>query len=362
MTQPLQYFGRAWQVAVNTVTGKSYSVQSTVADGEDPLRVTFKIENYAMLAYWQAEVAIYNMEASIRNQVRGIENLYDFWAFNEPLIAGDSLSISAGYKPFDSAQPFDAGANLLYAGKILQPVWTRENVTDYRLTLRCVTGLLEDALNFVSFSLGKGPATAPTTAYDSITQVADRAKIQVENIDDGAKEALEASSFARGQAFHSRPFSTFRDLTKQNNLLAWVSPNGLNVRSFDPKNAPPTNIIYAPVDLPSNTPRNTQALTKQTLIGTPERTQQGVLFRVLLDSSVKIGDVVQLAEGTIINAFPIHIGSMPPFPGRSGQYVVVGLTHVGDSRGRGDDWYTEIDGVTLDFFGDTKRARNPVAK
>ncbi|HXR75140.1 MAG TPA: hypothetical protein VN737_04135 [Bryobacteraceae bacterium] len=356
--QPLPFFGRAWQVAVNTADGKTYSVQSTVADGEDPLRVTFKIENYALLAYWQAEVAIYNMEASIRNQVRGIQNLNDFWAFNQPLVAGDSLSLSAGYRAANSTQPFDVGANLLYAGKILQSAWTRENVTDYRLTLRCVTGLLEDALNFVSFSLSKG-----ATAYDAVTQAAGHANIPVEHIDQAATDALKSSAFARGQAFHSRPFSTFRDLTKQNNLLAWVSPNGLNVRSFDPKTTPAApNFAYAPVNLDTSQQQNRQTAIKETLIGTPEQTQDGVVFRVLLDSSVKIGDIVQLAAGTIVNLFPVQIGSLPPVPSRDGLYVVAGLKHVGDSRGRGDDWYTEVQGVTMDFFANFLQARNPLGK
>jgi hypothetical protein len=90
---------------------------------------------------------------------------------------------------------------------------------------------------------------------------------------------------------------------------------------------------------------------KPTIIGVPEQTQNGVTFKVLMDSDVRIGKVVQLAPGTIINPYEFTpMSNYPPVPSRNGLYIVAGIRYVGDSRGRGDDWYTEVTGVLWDFF------------
>lgn len=342
------YFNRAWSIAVDTADGNHYVVRSLVGKGEEPLHVRFKIDTYALLAYWTAEVEIYNMSSQTASQLQSNPNLGGFWKFNQPLVAGDSVAISGGYQSSTSGVSFDSNANKLYEGQVLQSVWTRENVVDFKLILRCVTGLLQDALNFTSFTLAKG-----ATAFDAVNQICDQSQIQKENIDSASQTALSQSKFSRGQTVHGRPYEIIRQVVKQNNLWSWVSPNGLNIRSFDPRNPPESpDYAYGPPSLPSNytTGGTQQGLVKKTLIGTPQQTQDGVTFRVLLDNNVKIGDAVQLAPGTVINPFPVQIGALPPVPSRNGLYVVAGVRHVGDSRGRGGDWFTEITALTMDFF------------
>ncbi|HXS98709.1 MAG TPA: hypothetical protein VN736_29130 [Candidatus Limnocylindrales bacterium] len=68
MTQPqaLPFFGRAWQVSVDTSDG-TFAVSS--ADDADPLRVCFTVEKYMLLAYWKADISIYNMNQSTAQTV-----------------------------------------------------------------------------------------------------------------------------------------------------------------------------------------------------------------------------------------------------------------------------------------------------
>jgi hypothetical protein len=345
----IPFYLRQWAVSVDTQAGDHYVVRSLVGAKEEPLRVTFAIDMYALLAYWTATISILNMSPATAGLISsGNPDLGSFWRFNQPLNAGDTVTVSAGYQTGASGA-FSAESSVLYTGKILQAVWTRENVVDYRLTLRCVTGLLEDALNFVSF-----PWRGGATAYDTLNQVCSQAGIPFDNIDDAARQKMENTTYPRGQALHGRPYELIRQITKQSNLTTWVSPRGLNVRSFDPAKPPETpDYAYGPPEAPGGgytTGGTQQGIIKKTLLGVPEQTQDGVLFRVLLDSSVKIGDIVQLAPGTTINLYPLQIGSLPAVPSRNGLYVVSGIRHVGDSRGRGDDWYTEIQGLTMDFF------------
>jgi hypothetical protein len=365
MSQTLPYFGRAWHIAVDTADNKHLVLSSD--QFSEALRVTFAVDMYMRLAYWMAQVTIYNLSNETATQIwKGTPGfgsaLGTMLQPGDEMRLGDAVTISAGYQS-DGSGKFNPSKSVIYEGRILQPVWLRENVVDSKLILRLSTGLPEDAYNFSSFSLPKG-----ATAYETLIQTCCRATTpipinEVDGIDDQARAKLSQVKFSRGQAIHGRPYEILRPIISQAGLFAWVNAKGLNVRSFD--SAPKTpDYAYGPPDLPgSYAPNGTsQGLVKKTLIGVPEQTQDGAVFRVLLDPSVKIGDTVQLAPGTIINPFPRQIGPLPAAPAVNGQYVVAGIRHVGDTRGHGDDWFTEIHGVVWDFFPNFLLSRSPTGK
>jgi len=354
---PLQYFGRAWRIELDTADGSQYVVSSD--QFSEALRATFTVEMYALQAYGRATVTLYNLDNSIAGQVAaGAPNVGNLWKFNQAVTAGNTVKISAGYKQ-SADGAFDPGPSLIYTGTVFQPIWTRENVVDYKLILRCVTALFSDMFNFASF-----PVAGGSTAFDILTQLCSPAKanIPIENIDAQAQQKLSQATLPRAQGIHGRPGDIIRQTLKQQHLLWWISPNGLNIRSFSFANAAPPDFSYGPPNLPgSNANQSANARTiRTTLIGVPEQTQQGVLFRVLLDSDVKIGSIVKLAPGTIINAYQFQYGSgLPAVPNQTGTYVVVGVRHFGDTRGGGDDWYTEVNALTMDFFANWLGALTP---
>jgi hypothetical protein len=209
--------------------------------------------------------------------------------------------------------------------------------------------LLQNALGFVNRSVAKD-----YTALDTLKQICADAHIPIEDIDDEARKKLESTTFARAQAFFGRPYDQIRVLLRSAGLVSWVTDAGLNVRLFTGGEAVVPDYVYAPMNLPGplTTGGTLSRTVKKTLIGSPVQTQQGVVFRVLLDASPQIGDVVQLAPGTLITPFQIQLGNLPPYANPNSIFYVAGVRHVGDSRGRGGDWYTEITGVTQNWFSE----------
>jgi hypothetical protein len=210
----------------------------------------------------------------------------------------------------------------------------------------------------------------PLKMIESVAGVNGKAvnQIPIEKIDDASKAILSKTSDPGSQVLTGRPLDVIDKAVYQHNLYAWISPNGLNIRSFGPSDFQQTPAYaYGPPNLlvngrPANYAPNgtTTGVIKKTLIGVPSQTQDGVTFRVLMDSTPKVGDLVQLAPDTVVQAVALQYGGdqTPPIPSQSGVYIIGGLRHVGDSRGKGDDWYTEILGLSLDYFSNFLGSRS----
>lgn len=346
----IPFFLRAWKIVLDQQPPDGEQLTLSNSNwGDEAARITFEIDCYAGPAYWTANLSIYNLSPATQNQLitSGIP-VGQLWQLNQPVRFGDQLSISAGYR-----YNFDPQANLLFKGTVFQPMWTRKDVVDSVVTLRCMVGLMEDANNFVSFTSGPNATQAAIVA-----QIAKNASIPVESVD---SHTLGKTQFLRPQVVHGRPGPLLRQIAKDNNLQMWISPNGLNIRSLDPGENPVPDVIYG-VRTDSNsanlqTRSGAQQGVKPTIIGVPEQTEEGVVFRVLMDSQPKIGNIIQLAPGTAINQLPIQYGQYPPLLDKNGMYIVAGIRHVGDSRGEGDDWYTELTCLTFNFWPFWKAAR-----
>jgi hypothetical protein len=150
-----RYFGRAWDVTVTTNPGSPNEELITLSTSDsDPeaLRVTFDIEQYVLRAYWTADITIYNMKAQ------------------QFIQKNDLVTISAGYKA-----NFSKDSSLIFKGRVYQPMWLRENVTDLTLTLRCLIGLFEDEQTYINLTIAGG-----ATQADAVQQVASAAGINIE--------------------------------------------------------------------------------------------------------------------------------------------------------------------------------------
>jgi|GEM_PF-5218778 len=335
------FFGRAWQISINSQANGPLTISQSSWEPEG-LRITFDIEEYAMQAYWYADVTIWNLnrgqqQALLTSGVPAgaLPTGGDTWTYNDKIIQGDTLSISAGYQ-----YNFNPASSLLFKGAVLQPMWSRENVVDWKITLRCVVGLLQDADQSVNFPVGAGVTQAAIVAM-----ICDQAHMNQDNIDTAAL----SGTTARGQTIYGKPIEVLSEIADENNLQMWISPNGLSMRSLAFSKADNPDVIYAPPLVPG-TPAATGAINskvKYTLIGVPQQTQEGVIFTVLLDAEPKIGSIVQLQTGTAINQLPRTIGVLPGILDPNGVYVVCGIRHTGDTRG--NPWYTEITALTWNW-------------
>jgi len=350
-SQPANFL-RGWKVDLYPQGQDQITISSD--QSADPLRVVFSVETYALMEYWQATVDIYNASystqstlldnsgASANNLIKSLSQI------PAGVQIGTPIAISAGYKSQISGT-FDPNPNLIYKGNVFQPIFTRENVVDARLRLRCMFSLIQSTFNMASTAVAKN-----TSDLDALKQVLNSGTppMVLGDVDDKALAALQLNVYSRGRVFFDRQAVVIQDIVRDNNLIAWLAPNGLNIRSMEMDQNKAPDYIFGP-PLAANTQNSTaasQTPITRTLLGVPEQTQNGILFRVLMDPRVRISNVVQLAPGTVINQFPIQIPNLPPLPNQSQTYFVAGVKHVGDSRGTGDDWYTEVHGVTLNFF------------
>lgn len=373
--QPIPYFGRAFSIGIDPQNG-SPGVLLQSSQATPTLRVLFTVETLLLTLGWQASITIYNLERSLSTAISngaaysqaGNINLAMIGAASGvPLLqygvspsTGDIVTLSAGYQ-FNSPAGFNPVSNRLYIGSLLQSLKTRENVVDTKLTLRCLTNLAALSFGFTSFARSPGQSD-----YDVVTKIFSPSSqggvgLAIESIDSASQQALQSAKYPSSQAINGRPFPIISEIARQHNLFSWIGAKGLNIRSpASLTGALVPKFVYGPPNLAiGNTGAPASTTIRTTLIGVPEQTQQGITFKILMDSQVSLWDIVQLAPGTAINGYQFPYPGLPPLPNPAGVYVVSGLKHVGDSRGRGGDWYTEVTALTPKFMTQYVKAYTP---
>ncbi len=311
------YFGRAWKLTVfPQATGETWIVSNSSWDPE-ALRITFAIEQVANQSYWFADIAIYNPSASTQQVIQ----------------RGDLVTLEAGYQ-----QP---GVGLLFQGRVFQPTWEREGDTDYKLTLHCMIGLFEDENGAVSVSINAN-ASKPLTLGEGVRQVAKAGNISIEYVD----PVLEQTTFPRGIVYAGPATKYFCDAATGNQLDYWMSWKGINIRSLAPQGTVPDVIYAPPIGKNAQTDIGHEGLIKYTLIGTPQQTEQGIAFRTLLDTDLQLASLVKIDQA-LLRKLPLYPGQKPILLDKDGIFVVAAIRYLGDSRG--NDWYSEITGVTREW-------------
>ena len=121
-------FGGRYDLTVTTQAGDSIVVSSDSLDPE-ALRITFDIELTGYQAMWTAFISVYNASPALIQTV---------------INQGASVVLNAGYQ---------VGSNYgtIFSGKVLRSMFEKENVTDYKLTMQCVTGMPELINELLSF-------------------------------------------------------------------------------------------------------------------------------------------------------------------------------------------------------------------
>jgi len=318
------FFGRAWSLSIDPLNGQP-AIQITnvgiPSDEKDALKVVFSVDRVYWQELWWAEISIYNLAGSTESNI---------------LQPGANVSLSAGYQ-----KSFDVNTNRIFQGSVFQPMWERRDVVDYIVTLRCVVGLEYWVQNFVS-----GTSNAMVTQANVVRQIASQCRNTIP-IDQLEESSLQ-QKLPRSKSYYGRPRDYIEQIATTNSMVSHFGFNGLNLtnRQFDPTTTP--KVVYAPPYL-TNIPnsQSSSGITKQTLIGTPQQTAQGVNFKVLLDADVQTGDIVKLDVSTIRQT-PLYPGTRPGILDQNGLYIVGAVRHSGDTRG--NDWHTEITGLSYSFW------------
>ncbi len=298
-------FGRRWQVQVLLNDRTVLDVSNSSFEPE-ALQVQFETFQPAMEAsFWYADVIIFNLNEHTNNVV---------------LTEGMDVRVSAGYQD-------ESRYGEIFKGKIFQPMWDRDNVTDFRTTLHCLVGKAEIAKNFVAQTYA---------AYVTQTEIVRRMAaasyrpLTIETLSSNIK----STKLPRGQVLFGSPRDYLNQVARDNNMQWWISGNGINLG-----------------DITEDVPRD-QALVitpENGLVGTPQQTQQGIIFRTLLDPRirVKLNPPMQVKlDNASIRQRKKQIGEISLLD-QDGFYNVGAVRHFGDSRG--NDWYTEVVGYAPAF-------------
>lgn len=306
----LPLYGRKYLLSITTLGGDIITLSSDSWEPE-ALKIVFTIEQTAYTAIWSALISIYNLNQATQDLL-----------FQQ----GDTVSLSAGYQ---------VGSNYgnIFSGKIIHPMFEKENVTDYKLTLQCVTGMPEYVNALVNF------ATGPFQSQSQyVQQMADQASTPfvVTNISSKVKQG----QLPCPKVFFGSPKHYLNDVARDNNMVWTAMQSGVSVSNFDLASPTPDLIYSSPI--PPGSTVTPDPSVNYSIIGTPQQVANGVVFRVLMDSRLQISlpPMGVKIDNTVIRQQPIAFGTLPPVLSQDGVYAVIGVRHMGDSRA--NTWYTEV--------------------
>lgn len=280
------------------------------------LHCTFEVHKSRAKNGFYATVRIYNLTAKTENKL--VEE-------------GDRLIIEAGYtgkgkkdvKQADGTtkeEDVDLQYGKIFDGKIVWPSRSRNSNTDYVLTLMAIDGDNPLNKNFIAKTVNRGMnarKVVETAAQDA------EVKTDVGKVSNG----LSQQKLPRGKVFFGNPYNYIADVCRGNAANYYVENGTLNVvKLTDPSTD--EAIVISP---------------STGLIGTPQQVQSGMNFKILLNPSIHLMSMIQLkdVQANEISATP----GQPIMPiDDEWIYQVAGLVHRGDTRG--NDWYTEIEGIS----------------
>jgi hypothetical protein len=329
---PKPYYIRGYKVVVNHA-GEDLTLTDSLWEPE-ALRARFKVVIGADVQAWWGEITVWNLSASLEQTLLTAGQPSTAASANTPIVQGDLLTISAGYQ-----LNFDPVSNVIFEGTVFQPTWDRENVTDFKVTLRAIIDPLN--LGYMSFTMGPYQTQAKV-----IQAMAAGAHVPIEQVDDSA---LPPAPLPRAKPIFGTAKDVLEGVQRTTDARIWVSDKGLNVRPLQ-GTPQPADLVFGPSAAGTSyrpTAGSTATYTP-TLIGTPQQTEKGVIFRVLMDSRIKMASIVKLDQ-SVIRQLPRYPGGATlSFLDQDGSYVVAGMTHLGDTRGQ--EWYTDVTAVTLDYW------------
>jgi hypothetical protein len=328
-------FGQAWELTVQYAVADGTTTSEVVtSDTWEPeaLRMTFEVvQSMLPSPWWFADIVIYNLDTP------EIQNI---------LLNATWVTLKAGFQTGPTL------SSVIWDGPILQVLFDREAVVDFRVTLHCVSNpfVMDD---IVSFSMGPFASQAQL-----IAKMADEINLPPINASGGtlstyASQVMTAKQYPRGntvfgkiskyliQVADDQFMSTWRDGSK-----AYVSEIGDATKT----NSVLPDYVYSPSFPPNLTPPQLPAGTTQSIIGTPRQTPFGAVFTVLLDPRLKVQlpPLIAQLSRTLITQIPVQPGQTSSSPMSSNlNFFVAQVRHIGDSRG--NDWYTEVTGYNTTY-------------
>jgi hypothetical protein len=221
----------------------------------------------------------------------------------------------------------------IFSGRIKQIVRGRESNVDGYLELRAADGDQAYVNGFINQTFPAG-----TTDAQELSALAAAMSLPVAKT---AENYLTTGGILpRGKTMFGMARAEMAKLASRNDCR-WSIQNGV-------------------ITLVPNTgylPGQAVAINSATgMIGTPEQTDNGIIVRCLLNPAIKIGQAVKINNRDInqttlrdVIGFPAYTSQYyPATVTNDGLYRVLVAEHYGDTRGSGNDWYTELTCLAID--------------
>lgn len=308
-------FGRAWKIQVLTPEDQGGNQTLLTVSSSDTetqaLRVTFDIEQLAYAEFWYAEVKIYN------------PNLTTF----QTIVEGSTVSVAAGYQSEGTLAE-------IFRGKLFQAIWSKEDANTVVVTLLCFVGIDELLNAFTSTTLGPR-----STQRQIVLAMAASCSTPVTVAYLAPDSDFKSQPLPRSSTVFGTPSKLFGNIAKNNDMTYFFAADGLHLGKLDGGGASTPDIIYAP---PLQAGQSPDSTVSYRLIGNPQQTQQGVSFRVLLDSrlNVKLPAMRLQLKNAVIEQLAFQPGQFQSPLTQDGVYFLAGVEFKGDTRG--NVWEAEV--------------------
>jgi hypothetical protein len=259
------------------------------------LHIKFDVTQ-SLKALWWCDVIIYNLNAQ---QSQTVINY------------GMVCTVEAGY--------IDGAFGTVFEGTVFQPMIEKERGVDWKLTLRCIVGMLENNDNFIGATV-QGGKTQRQLAASMLGSAVNPISLKFDS-------TITDKQVTRATTYFGQPNDLLQYVADSNNSLLWFQHE--------------TAYIFALREQPDKVPE-WEFSPDNGLIGNPDQTQEGAQITVLLQPDLKLLGQVKIDESVVIRQFPRQIGTFPMNLPGDNTYIIGRIHHYGDSRG--NEWYSEITG------------------
>lgn len=280
-------YGRRYRVFVDLGNGEAFDVSE--------LRCTFEVVKTAFMEANQSTLTIYNLNPDDENKL---------------IKQGQRIIIEAGYT--------GSQYGVIFAGKVIQPIRSKENGVDYKLTL-----LSMDSEVYASYGLVGVSLVAGQSARDAVDACLNKATYK--------QEAGQLTDFdieyPRGKVLFGMPKTFLDEIARSENATYYSDDGKVNIVSA--KDISEGNILSFGPD--------------SGLIGTPTQTEYGISCKVLMNPQITINTLFHV-DNRKIEGYRYTPGQPVRSLDSEGIYRAVRVTHIGDTRG--NNWYTQIDAIS----------------
>ena len=330
------YWGRAWELTVyNTPDGSGSpgAIISSSAWEPEALRVTFDIQQTAIPSpWWFADISVYNMNAP---------------SVQQALFNAQWITLKAGYQSVALAGADGSSSSLavVWSGAVMQVLYERDSVVDLKVTFHCLATDPKIARN-INFNMGRNASQAQVVSkmVEAVPSVATQNTLP---------DALSSNQYVRQRTVFGTTDKYFGQIAQGNNMQWFKAAKGAYLGQLQSSTATP-DIVYSPpippTPLPANWNLTPSPTTSYTILDSPQQTDSGVEFKVLLDPRliVKLPPLLVKIDNAVIRQMKANLPQTALFPlDVDNLYIVAAVRHYGDTRG--NDWCTDITGYTRTY-------------